>query len=242
MEVLGVTRDGVWSEFVVMPKRVLFKIDKGVPLRYAAILEPFGNAYHTQSYSNLKGKNVLVSGDGPIGLFCALIARTRHPKRLFITGITAARSKIAKACDLHYIDPSKVNLKKRLEVLTKGEGIDVILESSGNEHALKQGIDLINECGEINVISLYKKEQLDLRLNAMIFKNLRLQLVTGRKMWTTWNEAFALIKSGKISYKFLDKVITHTFPFESFERGFETILTGNAGKVLLTFSSTPEQN
>lgn len=165
-----------------MPEKVLFKLTDEVPLKYAAILEPFGNAYHTQSYSDLVGKNVLVMGDGPIGLFAGLIAEVKGPKRLFITGINPKRAEIAKKCGLHFINPMKVDLKKHLHELTDGEGIDVIIESSGSDFALKQGIELINECGEINIISLYKKEIMDLHLNAMVFKNLRVQLVTGRKM------------------------------------------------------------
>ena len=235
MTILGVSRDGVWSEFVVMPEKVLFKLTGGLDLKYAAVLEPFGNAYHTQSYSNLVGKNVLVTGDGPIGLFAALIARVKGAKRLFITGINKKREEIAKNCDLHYINPLNVDLEKELDLLTDGEGIDVVLESSGSDLALKQSINLLNECGEINIISLYKKEVLTLHLNAMIFKNLRVQLVTGRKMWSTWNESYALLKSGKIPLKMLDNIITHFLPFQEFEKGFGEILKGNAGKILLSF-------
>ena len=235
MKILGVSRHGVWSQFVVMPEKVLFKLTDEVPLKYAAILEPFGNAYHTQSYSDLKGKNVLVMGDGPIGLFAGLIARVKEAKRLFITGINPRREQIAKSCDLHFINPMKVDLKKHLHELTDGEGIDVIIESSGSDIALKQGAEIINECGEMNIISLYKKEIMDLRLNAMIFKNLRVQLVTGRKMWSTWNESYELLKSGKIALKYLDNIITHVLPFTEFEKGYQQILNNNAGKILLSF-------
>lgn len=235
MKILGVTRDGVWSQFVVLPAKVLFKLTDEVPLKYAAILEPFGNAYHTQSYSNLVGKNVLVMGDGPIGLFAALIARVKGAKRLFITGINSKREEIAKKCNLNFINPTTVDLKKHLHELTDGEGIDVILESSGSDVALKQGADLINECGEINIISLYKREIMDLRLNAMIFKNLRVQLVTGRKMWSTWKESYALLKSGKIPFAMLDKIITHVLSFHNFEQGYREIFNNNAGKILLSF-------
>lgn len=235
MKILGVSRDGVWSQFVIMPDKILFKLTDEVPLKYAAILEPFGNAYHTQSYSELKGKNVVVMGDGPIGLFAGLISRTREPKRLFITGINPKREEIAKKCGLHFINPMKVDLEKELHKLTEGEGIDVVIESSGSDIALKQAAELINECGEINIISLYKKEIMDLSLNAMIFKNLRVQLVTGRKMWTTWNESYELLKSGKISFEMLENIITHVLPFSDFEKGYQQILSNNAGKILLSF-------
>lgn len=236
MEILGVTKNGVWSEFVVLPEKILFKLDKNIPLKYGLLLESLGNAYHTQSYSQLTNKNVLITGDGPIGLFAGLIAKTKNPKNLFITGITAKRQKVAENCGLIYLNPYKIDLTKSLKTLTKDEGIDVVLETTGNQQVLKKVGEIINPSGEINVISLYKKELITLPINLMVLKNLRLQLVTGRKIWSSWKDAYSLIKNNQIKSYALDAIISDIIPFQKFEQGFAKIIQGKACKVLLSFN------
>jgi threonine 3-dehydrogenase len=62
MQILGVHRDGVFAEYVRVPEVVLWKVDPSIPLEYASIMEPFGNAIHTALVTDLTGKNVLITG------------------------------------------------------------------------------------------------------------------------------------------------------------------------------------
>ncbi len=235
MDILGVSVAGVWREYAIMPENIIFKLDGQVPYKYCAILEPFGNAYHTQSVSDIEGKNVLVMGDGPIGIFAALIAKTRHPKHLFITGINDFRANVIKKCGLNFINPMKVDLKKKLMELTNNEGIDVILEFSGSTIALKSAVDIINELGDINILSIYPKQEISLRINDLTFKNVRIQTILGRKIWSTWNGAYELLKSKKVPWEYIEKIISHQMPFTDFAKGIELIRAKKTLKVQLTF-------
>ncbi len=240
MQIPGVSVDGVWREFAVLPEKIIFKLDGKVPLKYCAILEPFGNAYHTQSVSEIANKNVLVMGDGPIGIFAALIVQTRNPRHLFITGINEYREKVIRDCGLKFINPMKTDLKTEIMKRTNNEGIDVILEFTGNVDALKSAANIINELGNINILSIYPEAEVKLPLNELTFKNVKIQFVLGRKIWSTWEKSYELIRSRKITWDNLDKVITHKIPFTEFEKGFDLLFKRQALKVLMQFDQSNE--
>ena len=68
VKIIGIDADGCFAEYVIIPIRNIWKIDPAIPERYAAILDPLGNAVHTVLAGEIAAQNVLVTGAGPIGL------------------------------------------------------------------------------------------------------------------------------------------------------------------------------
>ena len=243
MTILGVNIAGVWREKAIIPAKILFKIpkDSKIPIRYCGILEPFGNAEHTLSETrNLANKNVLIAGDGPIGLFAALIARARGAKRIMITGLKGTRLNIAKSCGIETINVLEypgLKLDQKIDQLTNGEGLDVVAEFSGVPQVLNDAIRLINPGGDINVLSIYPKSEFNANFNELVLKNINMHFICGRKIFETWHNSFNLINSGQVKLEDIDKIITHEFRLEDFEKGFQAIFNGEAGKVLLKIAS-----
>jgi threonine 3-dehydrogenase len=56
--------------------------------------------------------------------------------------------------------------------------------------------------------------------------------VYGREMYETWYKMTVMLQSGLK----IEPVITHRFPWQAFEKGFEAIRSGQSGKVILTWS------
>ena len=63
----------------------------------------------------------------------------------------------------------------------------------------------------------------------MIFKGLTIKGIYGREMFETWYKMASLIQSGLD----LSPIITHEFPLAEFAKGFETMNSGQSGKVIL---------
>ena len=55
--------------------------------------------------------------------------------------------------------------------------------------------------------------------------------ISGRKLWQTWYQARGLIRSGAVD---LTPLVTHHFKMEEFDKAFETMTSGESGKVMLT--------
>ena len=245
MKILGVHIEGVWREKAVLPSRLLFKIpsDTKVPLRYLGILEPFGNAYHTLSYTELKGKNILIQGDGPIGIFAALIAKAKGAKNIILSGWgSTVRKDIAIECGIEFVDRSKYNsyedFNKKISDLTNEVGIHFIGEFTGNPSGLQDAIKMIEPAGHIGILSIYNKNTFDLDVNTLVLKNATMQFICGRRIFDTWTESFKLINSGQVSMEHIDKIITHQYDLADFQKGFDQIFAGKACKVLLDIDSS----
>ena len=66
----------------------------------------------------------------------------------------------------------------------------------------------------------------------IVFKAITIKGVYGREIFETWYKMIAMLENG------LDvrKVITHRFPVTEFRAGFEAMLSGQSGKVVLDWT------
>ena len=72
-------------------------------------------------------------------------------------------------------------------------------------------------------------EEISLDINMVVMKMLTLRGIYGREMYETWYQMTVMLESG-LNIK---PVITHRFRFTDFEKGFEAMLSGQSGKVIL---------
>jgi threonine 3-dehydrogenase len=64
----------------------------------------------------------------------------------------------------------------------------------------------------------------------LIMKDITVRGIYGRKIWDTWLTTSRLIKSGQFDPS---PVITHKIKLDEFEKGFEAMKAGKAGKVVM---------
>ena len=65
----------------------------------------------------------------------------------------------------------------------------------------------------------------------VIFKGITLKGIYGREMFETWYQMEQMLHSGLD----LSPMITHQFPIDEFEKGFQIMDEGNSGKVILNW-------
>ncbi|MGM0640385.1 MAG: L-threonine 3-dehydrogenase [Thermotogota bacterium] len=231
MEILGVDRDGVFAEYTVVPEIVLWKIDENIPLKYASVMEPLGNAIHTATATDLRGKIVLITGAGPIGAMAIEIARVSGAAAVIVSELSEYRIKMAKdmGADL-VINPAETDIHAEIEKFTDGHGIDVLMEMSGSVKALNDGILSLTNGGFASILGVYNEKEIPFVMNASVFKNITIQTITGRKMFETWHIASQLLKYKKIN---LDRVVTHELDLEDYEKAFDLMISGKSGKIVL---------
>ena len=228
---LGVDRDGAFAEFVSIPSRNVVQLPDSVDNEMGAILDPFGNAIHATLSFDLVGEDVLITGAGPIGIMSAAIALHVGARKVLITDINDDRLSLAKTvCNVETLNPSKENIEDKMKDMGLKEGFDIGLEMSGSEAALDQMIDSMLMGGNIALLGL-PSDPINLDLSKIIFKALNLKAIYGREMFETWYKGLALIDSG-LNVK---NVITHSFHYTDFEKAFQLLNEGKAGKVVLNW-------
>jgi len=231
MKILGVDRNGVFAPYVRVPEVVLWKVPEGISPEFASIMEPFGNAIHTALVTNLTGKNVLITGAGPIGVMAAAVARSAGAAKVIVTELKEFRKELARKMGADVIlDPREVDVVHEVKRLTDGNGVDFFMEMSGNLNALKQGLESTTNGGEVSLLGVFPGD-VNFDLNSLvIFKGLTLYGITGRRMFETWQIATELLRNKRVD---LSPVVTHVLKMDDWEKGVKSMLEGVAGKVVL---------
>ncbi len=231
-QILGVDRDGIFADYVVVPETNVWPVHKDIADKHAAIFDPLGNAVHTVMEAGVSGKNVLISGVGIIGLMAVTVAKAAGAGRIFCTDINPPRLRLAKklgATEAFNVAENKSWIDE-IRKATRGEGVDVLCEMSGAPVAMDQGFRALRNGGRAALLGLPAKEFAFDFNQHIIFKGCTVLGINGRRMWDTWYQMEELLLSRKLE---LDEIITHEFPIEQFEKAFDTMRSGDGIKVLM---------
>ncbi|MFT4630094.1 MAG: threonine 3-dehydrogenase [Dinoroseobacter sp.] len=230
---VGVNRQGAFAEFLVIPAFNAFKIPDNISDDLAAIFDPFGNAVHTALSFNLTGEDVLITGAGPIGIMAAAVARHVGARFVVITDVNDYRLELAaKMGATRTVNVMEEDLKSVMNELGMAEGFDVGMEMSGVPSAFSSMLENMNHGGKIAMLGIPPSE-MAIDWTKVIFKGLEIKGVYGREMFETWYKMASLIQSGLD----LSPMLTHQFPIDEFQTGFEIMESGKSGKVILDWSS-----
>jgi len=226
---VGVNRPGAFAEFIVLPMTNIWKHSPTVPIEVAAIFDPFGNAVHTALSFPVLGEDVLITGAGSIGIMAAAVVRHAGARYVVITDINPHRLELAHQLGVNVaVDPKKKPLKDVQKDLGMHEGFDVGLEMSGNALAFRDMLANMSHGGKIAMLGIPAGEMaIDWR--QVIFNMLTIKGIYGREMYETWYKMTVMLESGLD----ISPVITHRFTYAEFQKGFDAMRSGMAGKVLL---------
>lgn len=229
--IIGVDRDGAFADFIAMPASNVMKLD-GIPMDIGAIMDPIGNAVHTVlEGGEVPGSTVFVLGCGPIGCFACGVAKAAGASLVIASDLNDMRLSLAATmgADLT-LNPSRDDVLARIRELTGGDGVDLVCEMSGHPAGHGQAFAAARLGGRVNLLGTPSRTtEVDFARD-VIFKGLTLYGVTGRKMYTTWQQMARFLRNGQLDPL---PVVTHRFPLEQIAEAIRVIKDGKAGKVIL---------
>ncbi|MCR5794448.1 MAG: L-threonine 3-dehydrogenase [Solobacterium sp.] len=236
-EGVGVNRNGAFAEYLVIPYVNVWPCNPEIPLEMYSIFDPFGNATHAALSFDVLGEDVLIAGAGPIGCMAAGIVRFAGARHVVVTDFNPYRLDMAKKLGATTV----VNLKdEKLEDVMKRigmrEGFDVGLEMSGSPKALNDMIHNMKHGGNIALLGL-QEDHTDVDLETVIFNGINLRGIYGRKVWDTWYKMTTMLQAGLD----ISPIITHHFSAKDYEKGFEAMISGMSGKVILDWTHINEE-
>ncbi|MBY4678344.1 L-threonine 3-dehydrogenase [Marinobacterium arenosum] len=229
---VGVNREGAFAEYLVIPAINAFKIPDNISDELAAIFDPFGNALHTALSFDLVGEDVLVTGAGPIGIMAAAVARHVGARHVVLTDVNPYRLALARTMGIeHTVNVAEQSLDEVMAELGMNEGFDVGMEMSGVPVAFRDMLKAMNHGGKIAMLGI-PSDEMAIDWNQVIFKGLTIKGIYGREMFETWYKMASVIQSGLD----LTPLITHRFPVDQFQQGFDVMRSGESGKVILDWT------
>jgi threonine 3-dehydrogenase len=150
-----------------------------------------------------------------------------------ITDVNPWRLELARKLGVTVaLDVREKSIESVQAELGMSEGFDVGLEMSGNPSAF-QGM-LANMChgGKIAMLGIPEQE-ISIDWNTVVFNMLTIKGIYGREMYETWYKMTVMLQGGLD----ISPVITHRYHYTEFEKGFEVMLSGESGKVILNWES-----
>jgi threonine 3-dehydrogenase len=229
---VGVNRPGAFAEYIALPMSNIWRHNSDINRDVAAIFDPFGNAVHTALSFPVLGEDVLITGAGPIGVMAAAVVRHAGARYVVVTDVNPYRLELARRMGATLaVNPSETSLTDVQKQLGMQEGFDVGLEMSGNPSAFHDMIANMSHGAKIAMLGI-PSEEMPIDWRQVIFSMLTIKGVYGREMYETWYKMTVMLESGLD----ITPVITHRFCFRDFQQGFEVMLSGKSGKVILDWT------
>jgi threonine 3-dehydrogenase len=230
---VGVNRPGAFAEYIALPMTNVWHHDPAIDLDVASIFDPFGNAVHTALSFPVLGEDVLVTGAGPIGILAAAVARHAGARYVVITDMNPYRLELARKMGVTLaLNIRETTLAEAQKKLGMKEGFDVGLEMSGNPSAFRDMLANLCHGAKIAMLGIPEKE-MAIDWNLVVFNMLTIKGIYGREMYETWYKMTVMLQSGLD----IQPIITHRFHYTEFQKGFDVMMSGQSGKVILDWTS-----
>lgn len=204
MEAIGVTMDGGFEEFSVVPEGQAFLLSPELPLEFGAMAEPVACCLHGIDLAGIKpGNTVCVVGGGAIGLIMVQLAKLSGAAKIMLSEPNAARRGVAQKLGAQRtIDP-----RNGEEAAQAENSADVVIECVGNLPAVESAFRFAKKGATIVLFSVPKP---DAKFQLPLFDVYKKELTIKGSFVNpdTHQRAVALLNSGKLDFS---DIITHRF-------------------------------
>ena len=233
-EYYGFTWDtpGGFAEYVCTKEARLHKVPDSVSFEEAALIEPASVAYHGiwgGGGSVAPHDRVLVFGAGPIGLLCMLECLASGASVIMVEPLPYRRNMAKDLGADEILDSEDPDYKAKIMDLTNGRGASLILECSGDDQALADGMDLVAKQSRIVLIGQSVGRKVPIEIGLSIWK--------ATTLWGSCDSPFFFPKTLEFMERRLvdlTQVVTHRYPLDGILEAFELGKNASAsGKIMI---------
>ena len=229
---VGSGMNGGFAKYCCVRQEIVLRLPENLDFQTGALCEPFACALQAVVELTVvePGEVVVVSGPGPIGILCAMLAKSRGA-RVVLLGMSGDASRMAVARGLgvdHLVDVETQDAQGTVQDLTQGFGADVVFECSGAPASAALCLDLVRKMGRYTQVGIFGKP-LQVDLDKVVVKQLHLQ-GSMCHTWQTWERTMRFLRQGIVD---LRPLVTNRLPLSRWEEAFQGVLAREQIKVLL---------
>lgn len=236
--VVGANYDGGYAEYMKIPalymvSRGLVKLPDGMSYEVGTLAEPVSCCLHGMLKAGVKpGDNVVVIGDGPIGLIHLRLAKALGASRVAVTGHHDERLELAKQLGANLtINSKNEDPVKGIFDFTGGEGAERVIVAVGAIRAIDEGVKMLRDGGSIVIFGQYAEPSAMVKLDPDLFNFSEITAVGS--VDATMEEFYRSVSM--LQTLGLEPLITHKFPFESILEAIETVWTRRGSKAIIRY-------
>jgi L-gulonate 5-dehydrogenase len=198
LRIIGVHREGGFADYVVAPVDKIVEIPRGLDPYRAAFAEPVAIGVQACRRGAVSAQDaVLILGAGPIGLALVEVARARGA-RTYVTDLSPARLETAARLGAEPLAADDKLLGSVMEI-TRGEGMPVVIEATGNRKAMESTVDLVAAGGRVVIVGLVASG-VEIALPGLDLTRKEMTILGSRASTGCFQESLQLIAGGAIRY------------------------------------------
>lgn len=216
---LGVIRyDGSFAEYLKTEGKNVYKVPEGVSAEQAALVEPLATVLYATRRTGIEpGDNVVVFGDGPIGLLNAQLANHCGAAKVVVIGRKEAHREKITNWGMELINTSEVDLHDELHKMLGGLA-DVVFEDTGSADAFDSAVKSVRPGGKICALSITGEGKFLVDMDYIVTRDINVVGVLASP--NSFAPALNMIASKKID---VNGCISHKFKFDEAIEAFEFV-------------------
>jgi L-iditol 2-dehydrogenase len=229
---VGSGMNGGFAKYCGVRQEIVIPLPGNLDFEAGALCEPFACA--VQAVIELTtinpGDVVAVSGPGPIGLMCAMLAKGQGAHVVLLgTANDAGRMALSKSLGVDAtVNVSAEDPREIIKQLTQGYGADAVLECAGAPASAAMCLDLVRKMGRYTQVGIFGAP-LQIDLDKVVLKQVRFQGSICHT-WETWERTMRLLGDGAFD---LRPLISNRLPLSRWNEAFQGVINKTETKVLL---------
>jgi D-arabinitol dehydrogenase (NADP+) len=218
LRAVGVTADGAFAEYVVVPRGVVYPIDD-LPFPQAAFIEPLSCVvYAMQRARPNPGDNVLLFGAGPMGCLLTQMLRHSGAAQVVVVDRLAERLRLARDLGASQTVLAGQGEEDRLRDLSPG-GYDFVIDATGVPQVVERALTYLRPRATMFVFGVCPNDD-QIRVNPyQVFRN-DWRIIGSFALCYTFQEAIQLLRNGVVQ---VEPLISHRLPLARAAEAFTAI-------------------
>jgi len=187
--------DGAFTNYVTILSDFAYALPDQMSDEEGALIEPLSVGLWACRKAKLRGgDHVLITGAGPVGILAMKVALALGVTEITMTDISPQRLEVARKLGA----TRTVNVAQQ-SLADAGVEADVLIECSGNQRALKDGIHALQPAATAVAVGMGPGEEASIPLS--FIQNREIILTGTFRYANTYADAIALVASGHIDLK-----------------------------------------
>ncbi len=218
----GVESGGLVEYIAATPDWMCALPDEG-DLAEWVLCQPSGTVlYSVQQMGSLLGKDVVVVGQGVIGLsFTMLTARLGAQRVIGIDPVQYRLDWSRKMGATHTLNPDRDNVIEAVNDLTNGRGGDVVVEAAGYPDSFNTALRLVAQFGKVMVFGIQADEFIPVEHELLMERQPTLIPTTGGRLREPMAPIRTMVDLKQRGWCDPGQMLTHRLPFDQVQRAFE---------------------
>jgi L-iditol 2-dehydrogenase len=198
-----------------------FKLPDNITTKEGALVEPLAVGMHAAAQGNVKlGDSVVILGSGCIGLVTLLACKAYGATDITVVDVMPKRLEYAmKLGATRVINAREEDAVAKMDEITKGNGVDVVIETAGSKITIKQTAYLVKRGGTIVLVGMAPEDIIEYNFAKIMAKEASIQSVFRYR--NIYPKAIKAISEGIID---VSGIVTHEFDFEDTAKAFDFVI------------------